>query len=364
MRITIVGAGPIGCYLGQLLKCYGFSPLLLEEHSEVGIPKHCAGVVGSSFFDASKIPLPREIIKKEIHGAIISYKNQSFILKRRKAAFVIDREKLDKKLSLGLEIQKETKLVSLEKRGEEYLLYTNKGIFRSDLIIGADGARSKIRKLSGLKLKPIYYRGVQFRIRQRVTCQDMVQVYFTKPFLQFCWIIPEDENVTRVGGISPFKPLKELKDFMEKMKIKGEIIEKMGGVLPIGYGVTVKDNIILVGDAACQVKPLSGGGLYYGIRCAEILAHCIKKGNLSSYDTKWKKAIGGEIRSALRIKKILEKVNIKLLEKLFTLAKKNSHLIEDVADFEHHSVGVFSVMKKLGLSFPGMLAKPSSDVDF
>ncbi len=357
MRITIVGAGPIGCYLGQLLKHYGFSSLIIEEHPEIGVPNHCAGLVGSSFFRNSKIALPQEVVKKELNGAIISYQDKSFLLKKKKGSLVIDREKMDKKLSVGLNIKKETKLLNLKKQGKEYLLYTNKGNFYSDVVIGADGATSITRKISGLKLKPIYYKAIQFRIKQKITPQDMAQVYFTKPFLHFSWLIPESEEIIRVGSISPSDPLSALKDFKEKNKIKGEVIEKMGGVLPIGYGETLKDNIALIGDAACQVKPLSGGGLYYGMRCAETLADCIKKGKLSSYDTEWKKQIGGEIRSALRLKKILEKRNLPFLEKLFRLAQKNSHLIENLADFEKHSFSVFTVMKKLGLTIPGLLIK-------
>lgn len=356
MRITIAGAGPIGCYLGQLLKRCRLSPVILEEHPEIGVPQHCAGLVGSTFFDQAEIPLPREVIKKEINGAIISHQDQSFILEREGAAFVIDREKMDKKLSSGLDIKKETTLISLEKGQEEYLLHTDRGTFRSDLVIGADGATSTFRKVSGVKLEPTYYTGTQFRVRQKIKPCDMVQVHFTKPFLHFCWVIPEDEDIVRVGSICPKGSSTNLRHFMERMRIKGEIIEKMGGTLSVGYGETSRGGIALVGDAACQVKPLTGGGLYYGMRCAEILANCIKEGKLSSYDAEWKKQIGREIHRALRIRKILEKTNVKFLHRLFSLAQKNSHLIEELADFEHHSTSIFAVVKKLGLIFPGLLS--------
>ena len=364
MRITIVGAGPIGCYLGQLLQCYGFSPLLLEEHPEIGVPKHCAGLVGSSFFDNSIIPLPREIIKRGLNGAIISYQDQRFILRTKGVAFVIGREALDKKLSKGLEIRKETRVLNLKKRGEAYLLHTNKGTVYSDVVIGADGATSTVRKAGDFKLHPIYYKGIQFKIKQPITPGDMVQVDFSKPFLHFCWLIPEDEGTIRVGSFSPHDPLTTLKQFMEKINVHGKVIEKMGGVLSIGYGETLKDAIALVGDAACQVKPLSGGGLYYGMRCAEILADCIRAGKLSSYDTEWKKQMGGEIRSALRIRNYLEKRSLSFLERLFGVAHKNPHLIEQVADFEHHSLGVFAVVKKVGLALPGLLIKPPTRKNF
>jgi len=353
MQITIVGAGPIGCYLGQLLKHYGFSPLLLEEHPEVGTPVHCAGVVGSSFFKDSRISLPRDIIKQKLNGAIISYKDQSFTLRRENVAFVIDREKLDKELSLGLEVRKETKLIALERKKEGYLLHTNRESIYSDIVIGADGATSITRKLANFKLNPTYYRGIRIRIKQKVSLRDMVRVDFTRPFLHFSWLISEDKETIRMGSISP-NPYETVNLFLNKLNFQGEIIEQKGGVLAIGYGETLKDNIALVGDAACQVKPLSGGGLYYGMRCAEILAECIRDGEFSLYDTRWKKFLGREIRSALKVKQMLEKRSLSFLEKLFILAKKNSHLIEQIADFERHSLSVFAIVKKIGLLLPGI----------
>lgn len=353
MQITIIGAGPVGCYLGQLLKRYGFSPLLLEEHREIGKPVHCAGLVGGSFFKDLKVTLPESLIKTKLNGAIISYKNNTFTLRRKNAALVIDREKLDKELSIGLDIKTETRLTSLQRKNQGYLVHTNNQSIYSDIVIGADGATSTIRKIANFKLNPTYRKGIQIRMKQKSPITDMVLVDFIKPFLQFSWLIPEDNEIVRIGSISS-NPLKTVNFFLSKLNLQGEIVEKEGGVLVEGYGETYKDNIALVGDAACQVKPLSGGGLYYGMRCAEILAECIKEGNLSLYDKRWKSFLGREIKSALKIKKMLERRNLSFLEKLFTLAQKNSHLIEQVADFEKHSLGILAIVKRIGLILPGV----------
>jgi len=72
-KIVIVGAGPIGCYLGQLLKQAGFDPLILEEHSEVGRPVQCAGIVGRRVFEDLKIKPSEKSILNTIDGAKIYY---------------------------------------------------------------------------------------------------------------------------------------------------------------------------------------------------------------------------------------------------------------------------------------------------
>ena len=68
-KIVIVGAGPVGCYLGQLLKSQGFNPLILEKDAEVGLPVQCAGIVGRGIFEDTRLPLSNKSILNTINGA-------------------------------------------------------------------------------------------------------------------------------------------------------------------------------------------------------------------------------------------------------------------------------------------------------
>jgi len=97
-------------------------------------------------------------------------------------------------------------------------------------------------------------------------------------------------------------------------------------------------NIALVGDAACQVKPLTGGGIYYGLKSAELLVECIKEGKLGEYDKRLKKKNGREIKFGLKGRQVYEKLNNNKLEEIFLIFKKNAGFIEKIADFENHSV--------------------------
>jgi digeranylgeranylglycerophospholipid reductase len=344
-KIVIVGAGPIGCYTAQLLKRYGFDPLLLEDHSEVGRPLHCTGLVGSRVFsDKRPFMPPTSAILNEINGAVIRYNNQSFVIKRKGVAYVIDREKFDKGLSAGLNILYNNRFLGIEKYRNGYIIDTEKDQLFADIIIGADGSNSLVRNTINNNTNNISsYRGIQFRIKTALKDYDLVEVHLKDSF--FFWIVPESSSVIRVGTISD-NPYQNLQDFIKENKIKGEVLDKFGGLVSIGICKnTVKDNIALVGDAACQLKPLSYGGIYFGLRAADILADCIKRNRLNDYDALWKKELAFEIKIGLKAKELASRLNKKELDKVFKLLKEQKLLIEKMGDFENHSRFVLDMIK-------------------
>ena len=147
MQIVIVGAGPIGCYTAQLLKKYGFSARIIEEHKEVGKPVRCAGLVGKQVFEKTLLPLSKSSILNRIDGALIFYGDDSFQIKREEVAYVIDREKFDKNMSKGLEVEFGKRVVGIKEERTGYILKTNDDDETyADLVIGADGANSRVRK--------------------------------------------------------------------------------------------------------------------------------------------------------------------------------------------------------------------------
>jgi len=347
-KIIIIGAGPIGCYAAQLLKGYGFNPMLIEEHSEVGRPVHCTGLLGNRVFtDKRPFDLPTSSISNVINGAVIHYDREHFVIEKKKVAYVIDRERFDKDLSKGLNILYQNKFLGLEKSKSGYIIETDKDEFFADIVIGADGANSSVRGILNHSGNIKQYRGVQFRLKTKPRHKDLVEVHLNKSF--FFWIVPEAEDIVRVGTISE-NPYKDLTKFIKEAKIKGNILERFGGLVSAGLcNNTVKDNIALVGDAACQVKPLSYGGIYFGLRAATILASSIKENRLCEYDSLWKNELAFEIRIGLKIKDIYNRLDAKELKRVFTLIKTHKNLIERIADFENHSQFILEIIKKPSL---------------
>jgi len=361
MEIVIVGAGPIGCYTAQLLKKCGINSFrIIEEHGEVGRPVRCAGIVGKPVFEDSLIPLSRSSILNQINGALFFYRGDSFKIKRSGVALVIDREKFDKDLSQGLEVEYGRRLLEIEEeqyKGSKYRLKTNKGDIWADMVIGADGPRSRVRKFIDSKGNKSrvgdgsdrtgpgsgetnFYKGVQYRIKleDEDFSREMARVYMREGVSFFVWIIPEGDGIIRLGVIAE-NGRRELERVIEEEGIKGEIIDRLAGIIPLGLCRSVYGKAAVVGDAARQVKPLTGGGIYYGMKAAEILVDCIQEGTLAEYDKRWKNKFGREIKFGLWARKVYQRLNKSEheLENIFSLFKENAEFIERAANFENHS---------------------------
>ncbi|MFO8052579.1 MAG: NAD(P)/FAD-dependent oxidoreductase [Candidatus Omnitrophota bacterium] len=346
-KIVIIGAGPIGCYLSRLLQQKGIFSLLIEEHQSLGRPLHCAGVVGKKVFSQAKITLSKESILNTLNGAYINLGKERMGIRREGVAYVIDREKFDEKMGQKLNIKFDTRFIGLEKKNGKYLIETDKGYFEADIVIGTDGARSLVRDLIN-KEKVDCLIGVQFRMKLDIKDKDMVEVFMKKPY--FYWIIPEGNNIARVGTISP-NAYQNLLEFIQEKKLEGKVLNKFAGAVPLGYVDTLeKNNVILLGDSASQIKPLTYGGVYMGMRAAEILANCLVEGKIKQYPAIWSRYYGRELKVAHKIRNALYRISDSDLREIFLFIKKNKKIIEKKGDFENHLKIIKELLVQPGLS--------------
>lgn len=350
-KIIIVGAGPMGCYTAQLLRKSGYQPILLEEHISVGKPIQCAGIVSTKLISLVQNSVSKDSIINQINEFFIQASRiGTFEISIPKIASIIDREKFDASLGKDLDIRLGQTVSRIEKDENAYVIHTNQEkIFTADILIGADGPDSIVRNFllsqydkdnHNHSFKLNYYFGMQYQIRlnddNQMFSKDRVNVFFTDDIPFFIWVIPENNQVLRIGVISKHNK-KILDRFISEEKIHGEIIDVITGKIPIGWIPTSYQNIALVGDAACQIKPLTGGGLSYGLQSAQILVDCINRGEIGQYDQRWKNLFGKEIRFGLKAREIYESLNREQRDRVFHLFKKNAHFIEQMIDFDHHS---------------------------
>ena len=123
---------------------------------------------------------------------------------------------------------------------------------------------------------------------------------------------------------------------------------------------THRERVLVVGDPAGQVKPTSGGGIYYGLLCAEMAADTINRalsGNdfskrlFAGYDKDWKQMIGRELKLGYVARRLYERLNNSRLDRMFDIVISRgileSLLKSQDMSFDWHGDVIVSGLKQL-----------------
>lgn len=324
--VIVIGGGPAGCETARLIAEKGYKVLVVEEHRKIGEPMQCAGLVSPRTLKAAAIP--EGITINQIHGAFVhSPGGETLSIRGREVyALVIDRSEFDSKLSEKAQCAGAEVLTGVRAGVGEFFSdgisvklksCDGESTAKTRLLIGADGANSRVARRINIPAAENVIRMYAAEVELKCTEKDMVHIFLGREIAPgwFGWVIPVDENHARVGaGVSGRD--KHPRFYFKKMVetnpgiFKGmNIVRGTGGVVPIGllpkiYG----ERTLLVGDAACQTKPISGGGLYLGLLgakfCAKVAAKALIKEDLSQellseYQLLWDREMADEIQTAL-----------------------------------------------------------------
>lgn len=311
--ISVIGAGPVGNYLAYLLSRKKEYVEVYEEHSAIGRPVHCTGLVTDAI--SNLIPLRKDFVLNKVNNAKIISPNGAFTEIRIKDNFVLDRALFDKYIAnkaqdLGANYHLDSKFIScVQDKDIKFKVKTGNRIVarKTNVLIGADGYDSQVAKSAGISRKSNFLVGVQARTSMEVN-KDIIE--FWLGYGEFAWIVPESDKIARVGVASRENPNHHFKHFYNMRVKKGKTIEYQSGIIPF-YDSNLKiqkRNIFLVGDAATQVKATTGGGIVPGMAAARILAGVLlsKKGD---YPKLIKKTIGKELKYDLLMRKMLNNFN-------------------------------------------------------
>ncbi len=351
--VAIVGAGPIGTYIAGKLSKKGFDVAVFEEHSEIGNPSHCGGLLSSNVEKiVGKIGFMHYAKRARIHapdGTFLDIGNEE------PRAYVVDRVNFDRELAriavsngADVHIKERVKYVSGS------ILTTTLNTYRVKVIVGADGINSLVRKTIGAEL-PQIIGASQVMARFRSDDAERVEIFLGEDVAPgfFGWVIPYDENIAKVGVASYTKSYFYLQNLLKKLKLKPLALQ-FGGI-PIGFANrTYWKNMLIVGDAAGQVKATSGGGIYTGLRSAICAVKAIgnylegREGDLKAYESCWKSIIGKELKRALYLHKIYRKMR----DEDFNRIIKNLNdpeiieVINKYGDIDYPSRVVWRVIRK------------------
>ncbi|MEM3827561.1 MAG: NAD(P)/FAD-dependent oxidoreductase, partial [Candidatus Micrarchaeaceae archaeon] len=302
-EIKIVGAGVIGLTLASKLANEGLKVEVFDSKKSVreGANK-ASGILSKSGLEETGLNYRQSVINT-LKGAILHAGNETLKVKAKDdMAFVLDRGKLAElcykdakeagaEIELGRRVSKE-ELIKWERERK--------------IIVGADGAVSTVANtfgFPGIKEYALTYK-VEYS-NARVEDKEMVGLFFNSRIHRFFgWSVPYSAERLELGiGISNRAKRSSANAFEEFVKEKAVTKLIVGARMERGYASiiplsirkeTVRGNVMLIGDAAGQVKATTGGGIIFGTLCAGIAARVIMdniKGGLplSNYETIWRK---------------------------------------------------------------------------
>lgn len=379
----VVGAGPAGSTFAYRLALAGRSVRLVEEHPRVGRPVQCAGLVSQRVLH---LAASTAFVEREVRGAtVVGPSGQAFSFRADgPKAFAIDRAGLDVHLAeraarAGAEVRAATRFDALLGRGDHgvRLRLTGPGgepeELEARLVVGADGVASAVARAFRLRRPMEILPAFEAEFPSGGGDADEVEVYLGRtvsPGL-FGWSIPDGRGGARVG-VAADADGTPARTYYERLllqieKVRGRRLANATSFLASGIPIgavprIVGDRVLLVGDAAAQVKPLSGGGIFTGMRAAELAAEVAERAlgdddlserRLSAYPAAFERELGEEFRRALYLRRLFVRLTDPELDALVDALRAGNLEATVVAfgdiDFPTHAA------RQLLAASPGLL---------
>jgi geranylgeranyl reductase family protein len=369
--VIIVGAGPAGSYIAYELASSGHSVAVFEEKGASGLNVCCTGIISTECFQS--LHLDTDMILTKVNSAkFFSPSGRCLRLQTEKVqAFVVNRLLLDKALASKAQAQGAQYLFScpvIDIVPEKDSIQVETSccgageIFSARAVVLANGFRPKLPHKLGLGRIKRFLIGAQAEIEAKDI--DEFEVYFGQGIAPgaFAWLVPTSTNRAYVGLLATSQAKLHLQDFLDSLFSRGKITSRdveIGqravpmGTLTRSYG----DRLLVIGDAAGQVKPTTGGGIYFGHLGARIAAEVLEEAlssddltadQLSCYQKKWRAKMGKELSRGYGARWAYAKLSDRQIDGIFNALDSNGMagtlLSWDNFSFDWHSKLVLTVL--------------------
>ncbi len=348
VEVLVVGAGPAGSTVADRLARRGHEVLVLEEHARIGYPVQCAGLVSQRVLDLAGTD---QMVRRAVHGAAIFGPSLASISFRapEPRAFVIDRAGLDSALAerasqVGVRFATGVKFERLAAPPNGSVRVATvrsdgaRAEIEAELVIGADGVASAVARAFRLRRPVEILPAFEAEFPESPGDPDLVEVYLGRSLAPglFGWWIPDGNGGARVGVAAEADGTPARTYYDRLVAQLGRRFGRPLGVptnflvsgIPIGSVPRISGpRVLLVGDAAAQVKPLSGGGIFTGMRAAELAAEVAHRAltardlsarALSDYDRRWRHEFGEEFDRAQYLRRLFVRLSDRDLEALLS----------------------------------------------
>jgi len=321
--VLVVGGGLAGSTAAQYASLGGVKTLLLDKKISIGEPVRCGEFIPANselqnFFPPAKegieelFAIPANLVAQRIK-LVHLFSPQGKVYEFPLEGYTVERKWFDKYL-----VEQAVKAGAVIKLGEKVIglkedqVITEKATYEARVIIGADGPSSLIRHLASFPANEEYAICAQYVMDNLDIQPEVMEMYSGKIAPgAYAWIIPKGINRANVGvgirrrfagQVSVHNLLKYFVSnfpYTSDKLAKGKILSPVTGLVPTGgsFKRIVKDNVLLVGDAAGQVLPVTGGGIPTAMLCGRIAGkvasgYLAGKFKLSDYDKLWRMELG------------------------------------------------------------------------
>ena len=371
--VIVVGAGPVGSYIAHELSSSGYDVAVFEEKSAPGLDVCCTGIISTECFQS--LGPGTDVILTEVNSArFFSPSGRCLRLQTENVqAYVVNRLLLDEALaskaqSRGARYFFSSPVIDIipgqDSIQAETLRSGARETFSARAVVLANGFKPKLPRKLGLGKIKSFLVGAQAEIEAKNV--DELEVYFGQEIApsSFAWLVPTSTNKAYIGLLAKSQAKLHLQKFLNNIFDQGRItsreVEIRQKAVPVGtparsYG----DRVLVIGDAAGQVKPTTGGGIYFGHLgakiAAEVLDEALSSDNLSAtqlsrYQKQWKAKMGKELSLGYRARQAYIKLSDRQIEGIFS-ALDSSGMAEALLksgdfSFDWHSRLILAGLKR------------------
>ena len=343
----------------------------MDQKKEIGEHIVCTGIIGEEAFQ--RFDLPADTVLGKIQqvrffspfGSHFDYHPPQVL------ARVVDRTQFNRHFaSLALQrgaqiktgirvegvwIEKDrVKIRTMEEENFE-------SYYEAKALVIATGVNYKLFHWLGIQVPKSFLGGAQIHLP--FSGENLTSIYVGREVApgSFGWMVPLQSCVARVGLLAERNPAYYLKKLLDRIKPgwRDDAAENKIDLRPVVQAPlekTFSERLLIVGEAAGQIKTTTGGGIYYGLLGADFAIETLqeafrrnrfKADFLSSYDRKWKKAIGEELRLGYYFRKLFSKLTDEQIEELFDrmIQEEVLNLAHREAVFDWHKNIILSVFK-------------------
>ena len=368
--VIVVGAGPAGNNVAYRLASLGYSVTVVDRRIRIG-DKLCSGIIGREC--AKRFPIDRSLVYRDASLARAIAPGGEYVdfMRQDVQAHVVDRVAYvdsfaDRARQAGATYLLGYRVTAVSSNGEYASIQITDGMEQRTLkgkaLVLASGFGSELTKQLGLGSVGDFVTGVQAEVLAPQI--DQIHVYFGRGVAPgfFAWLVPTSGGRALVGLLCRNRSLAHLETLLLKLQVEGKVTSVTKA--PARWGVPLRplaktfgERLLVVGDVAGQVKPTTGGGIYYALLASEIAADTLhvalgrndlSASQLIDYEKGWKSLLSHELEIGYSARRLFEVTRDCQLDFLMHAIASNGiykELVESqVLSFDWHSSTITKVM--------------------